>query len=102
MSDEEELTEREKLCRRLAGARRYHRLAVRWLFDVGRLASMYKDNEAWRGGPEYQVANDVTEVANKDHEDAVKEVIQTRELIDRAYIKLKEYDENERHIRESE
>ena len=102
MSEEKQLTERRKLCRTLAKARRYHRLSVRWLFDVSRLATMYKDSESWRGGPEHQVANDITEVANKDHEDAVKEVIQTRQLIDRAAKKLKEYDENERHIRESE
>lgn len=77
-------------------------MAVRWLFDVSRLASMYKDTEAWRGGPQYQLTNDLSEVAQKDYDDAIKEVTQTREMIDKAMKNLKEYDENERHIQESE
>jgi len=99
MSEAEELTEHQKLCRRLARARRYHRLAVRWLFDVSRLATMYRDSDmTWRGGDYAELA----EVAQQDYDDAMREVIQTRRLIDRAAKKLKEYDENERHIRESE
>jgi len=96
MSKDEELTERQKLCRILAKARRYHRFAVRWLFDVSRLAAMYRDADmGWRGGDE----SDLGDVAQQDYEDGIKEVIQTRQLIDRAANKLKEYDENERHIR---
>lgn len=89
MSSEEpgELTERQKLCRRLANARKYHRFAVRWLFDVSRLAAMYKEDH-WREGS----AGEISQVANQDHEDALKEVIQTRQLIDNAAQKLKEYD----------
>jgi len=99
MEEKTELTERQELCKRLAAARRYHRLSVRWLFDVSRLASMYEaSNTAWRGGNDAELC----EVAQKDYEDAQKEVIQTRELVDIAHKKLKEYDENERHIQESE
>jgi len=98
MSKDEELTEHQKLCARLARARRYHRLAVRWLFDVSRLASMYRETEAWRGECDESI---LTKVAQSDHKDAMKEVIHTRALIDRAAEKLKEYDESERHIQES-
>ena len=89
---EQELTERQKLCYRLARARRYHRLSVRWLFDVSRLAAMYAEaSSTGRGGLEAELC----EVAKKDYEDAQREVMQTRKLIDRAHNKLKEYDENE-------
>ncbi len=99
MSDPPELTERQKLCQRLARARRYHRLSVRWLFDVSRLASMYRESDlSWRGGD----LADLADVCDQDYKDAVKEVVQTRQLIDRVTKKLKDYDENERHIRESE
>lgn len=99
MPEEQQLTERQELCARLAKVRRYHRLSVRWLFDVGRLATMYRDADlGWRGGQEA----DLADVAARDYDDALKEVIQTRELIDKAALKLKEYDEHERHIRESE
>jgi hypothetical protein len=99
MSKEQELTGRQKLCRRLARVRRYHKQAVRWLFDVSRLTAMYRDDDlGWRGGP----LSELADVAKQDYDDAIREVIQTRALIDRALNKLKEYDENERHIRESE
>lgn len=99
MSEPEELTEHQKLCRNLAKARRYHRLAVRWLFDVSRLSAMYRDADlGWRGGDEAGLAD----VAHKDYEDGLREVVQTRNLIDRAAKELKEYDENERHIQQSE
>ena len=87
MQNNPELTERQKLCRRLASARKFHKIAVRWLFDVSRLASMYKE-EHWREGS----AGEISEVANQDHEDALTEVIQTRRLIDNAVQRLKEYD----------
>ena len=95
---EPELTERQKLCRKLARARKFHKIAVRWLFDVSRLSAMYKESDSWRGGESSELAD----VANQDYGDAVKEVIQTRKLIDKIAKKLKEYDENERHIRESD
>jgi hypothetical protein len=97
MLNDKELTERQKLCKRLAHARRYHKAAVRWLFDVSRLISMYRDTESWRG----DIISDIAEVAKMDSEDALKEIIQTRELIDRIAQELKDYDENERNIRES-
>ena len=98
MEEKTELTARQELCKRLAAARRYHRLSVRWLFDVIRLSAMYKESDSWRGGESSELAD----VANQDYGDAVKEVIQTRKLIDKIAKKLKEYDENERHIRESD
>ena len=89
MDKEPELTERDKILRRLGKARRYHKMSVRWLFDVSRLASMYKATESWRD-PEY---GDIAEVANKDYQDAMQEVVRTRQLIDKVIKLLREHDE---------
>lgn len=91
MDKEPELTDREKILRRLGKARRYHKMSVRWLFDVSRLASMYKSSESWKA-TEYE---DIAEVANKDYEDAMLEVIRTRQLIDRVIKILREHDERD-------
>lgn len=83
--------ERQRIVFRLAKARKFHKMAVRWLFDVNRLRSMYADTESWRSDE----LSELAEVANLDHIDATREVIQTRKLIDRAAKQLKEYDERD-------
>jgi len=93
MSDKEpikELTKEEKLFRRLARARKFHKMAVRWLFDVSRLAGMYKA-ESWKDSYHDEMAG----VAEQDYEDAMRDVIRTRELINKIVKELKEHSGNE-------
>lgn len=92
---EKQKAKRQKLLSDLAKARKFHKEAVRWLFDVGRLRSMYEKNaDSWRTGDLED--EEMLSVAQASYADAEREVILTRELVDRAARRLREHDE--RHI----
>lgn len=85
--DDKFCSERNTLLKKVDEAFVYHKGAVRWLMEIEKFKNFHA-SESWRGGQ----GAELSEVAQKDYDEAVFNVIRTRRILEEARVELRRFD----------